>query len=377
MKFFCLVCLAMVTTLASAADRYVYVNNQNQPNTITAFQVNANGSLTQLDGSPFITGGVGAEGPIESMAIVRFGPASYLYAANGGDGTISVFTIDRTTGNIQPIAGSPFATDGSSGTYDIAASPDRKFLFVSNEATTDIHVLAIAKTTGALSEISGSPFAVSANITSLYVTANNQFLLAAANSINAVEVFSIAASGAITQVSGSPFPGSGSVMAVQSNCANDMAFDVNNDSNYVDAYSLSSSGTLTPVPGSPFWNGVSGTGPNSFDLVLSPDDDFLFTTDSFTQDVTSFSVSPAGALSPVTGSPFYTSSWEGGTTITRNGDFVYSVQFASGKVDGRKVNHDGSLTAVRGTPFGPGNQNSLNGEVNSVISYPPPRCRGN
>src|ERR1700733_6461948 len=123
MKFFCLICLAMVTRLASAADRYVYVNNQNQPNTITAFHVNANGSLTQLDGSPFVTGGVGAEGPIESMAIVRFGPASYLYAANGGDGTVSVFTIDRTTGNIQPIAGSPFATDGSSGTYDMLPAP--------------------------------------------------------------------------------------------------------------------------------------------------------------------------------------------------------------------------------------------------------------
>jgi 6-phosphogluconolactonase len=381
MKLFCIVCLAIVclavvTTAANATDRYVYVNNQNQPNTITAFQVKAGGRLAQLAGSPFQTGGIGAEGPIESMAIVQFGTASYLYAANGGDGTVSAFTIDKRTGNIAPIAGSPFATDGSSGTYDMAASPDRQFLFVSNEATTDIHAFSIAKTTGALSEISGSPFAVGANITSLYVTANNQFLLAAANSINAVEVFSIASSGAITQVSGSPFPGSGSVMAVQSNCANDLAFDVNNDSNYVDAYSLSSSGSLTPVPGSPFWNGASGDGPNSFDLVLSPNDDFLFTTDSFTQDITSFSIAGNGALSAVTGSPFFTTNWEGGTAITGNGDYLYSVQFVSGKVDGQKVNADGTLTAVPGTPFGPGNQNSLNGEVNSVITYPAPRCRG-
>jgi 6-phosphogluconolactonase len=162
------------------------------------------------------------------MAIVESPSASYLYAANGGDGTVSVFTIDTRTGNIHPIAGSPFSAGASSGTYDMAVSPDRNFLFVSNEATSDIHVFSIEQQTGALTEISGSPFSVGANITSLYVTANSQFLLAAANSINAVEVFGIAASGTIAQVSGSPFAGSGSVMAVQSNCANDLAFDVNN-----------------------------------------------------------------------------------------------------------------------------------------------------
>ena len=131
------------------------------------------------------------------------------------------------------------------------------------------------------------------------------------------------------------------------------------------------------MPGSPFWTGASGTGPNSFDLVLSPDNNFLFTTDSFTQDITSFSIAENGELLPVTGSPFYTTSWEGGTAITGNGDYLYLVQFGSGKVDGQKVNPDGTLTPVPGTPFGPGNQNSLNGEVNSVITYPPPRCHRN
>jgi 6-phosphogluconolactonase len=375
MKLSCVLCLAFLSMVASAADRFVYVNNQHQPNTITAFQITENGSLTQLADSPFLTGGVGAEGPIESMAIVAFGSASYLYAANGNDGTVSVFTINKTTGNITPISGSPFGAGGTSGTYDMAASPNRKFLFVSNEATTDIHVLAIDRSTGGLTEISGSPFDAGANITSLYVTANNQFLLAAANSINAVEVFSIADSGAITQVSGSPFPGSGSVTAVQSNCMNTLVFDVNNNSNYVDAYSLSSSGSLTAVPGSPFENGASGDGPNSFDLVLSPNDKFLFTTDSFSDDITSFSIAKNGDLSQVNGSPFLTTNWEGGTAITARGDFLYSVQFVSGKVDGRKVNVDGSLTAIPGTPFGPGDQNSYGGEVNSVITYPAPQCK--
>ncbi len=374
MKYLGLACFLVLAVAAGAENRFVYVNNQNQPNTITAFQVGPNGALTQLPQSPIETGGVGAEGPIESMAIVGFGPARYLYAANGGDGTVSAFTIDTTTGNLQPITGSPFAAGGSSGTYDMAASPDFRFLFVSNEATTEIHVFAIAKATGALSEISGSPFEANANITSLYVTANSQYLLVAANSINAIEVYSIASSGAITQIQGSPFAGSGSVQAVQSNCANNQVFAVNNNSTMVDAYTLGPDGTLTPVPGSPFLNGAGGNGPNSFDLVLSPDGKFLFTSDSFSNDITSFAVGGNGSLSQVTGSPFDTFGWEGGTAISRYGNYVYSVQFASGQVDGRAIGPDGELSAIPGTPFGPGDQNSMNGEVNSVITYPPPWC---
>jgi 6-phosphogluconolactonase len=374
MKYACFACLLVLAVAASAENRYVYVNNQNQPNTITAFQVGTNGALTQLPGSPMETGGVGAEGPTESMAIVGFGSARYLYAANGADGTVSGFSIDTSSGNLTPIAGSPFPAGGSLGTYDMAASPNFRFLFVSNEATTEIHVLAIDSNKGALSEISGSPFQANANITSLYVTANSQFLLVAANSINAIEVYSIASSGAITQVQGSPFAGSGSVTAVQSNCANNRVFAVSNNSNLVDAFSMASDGTLTPAPGSPFANGAGGIGPNSFDLALSPDGKFLFTTDSFSTDITSFAVAEDGGLTQVSGSPFATSNWEGGTAISRYGNYVYSVQFISGQVDVRQVNAEGQLNEVPGTPFGPGNQNSMNGEVNSVIAYPPEWC---
>jgi 6-phosphogluconolactonase (cycloisomerase 2 family) len=374
MKIVGVLCLLLFTVAANAGNRFVYVNNQNSPNTISAFQVNHDGSLVQLVDSPFRTGGAGAEGPTESMAIVKRGETHYLYAANGQDGTISAFMIDTATGNLQLIAGSPFLVGDSSGTYDMAASPNHEFLFVSNEVTTVIHVFAISKVNGSLSEIAGSPFPASANITGFYVTANSRFLLVAANSINAVEIFSIAKTGEIAEIQSSPFPGSGSVTAVQANCASDRVFAVSNSSNYVDTYTMAAGGELTPVPGSPFWNGAGGTGPNSFDLVLAPKDGYLFTTDSFSNDITSFAVVPDGSLSQITGSPFATSSWEGGMTVTRDGRFVYSVQFVSGQVDGRKVSRDGSLSAVPGTPFGPGNQNSLNGEVNSVIAFPPPVC---
>lgn len=379
MKSLCVACLLVLTVGASAQNRFVYVNNQNSPNTITAFQINSNGSLTQLAASPFLIGGSGysqpnSSGPFESEAVVETRNATYLYAANGADGTVSAFTIDPATGNLQPIAGSPFSMGDSQGTYDLTASPDQRFLFVANQASTVIHVLAISPETGSLSNVAGSPFEASANISGLKVTANDRYLIAAGNSIDAVEVFSIAGSGALTEVPGSPFPASGSVVSVESNCASNRVFGVSNSTNVIDAYSMAPNGRLTPVPGSPFPNGATGSGTNSFDLVLSPDNRFLFTTDSFSADLSSLAVTRNGALVQVPGSPFATGNWEGGTAVTKAGDFLYSVQFASGKVDGRSISPNGTLADVPGTPFGPGNQNSLNGIVDSVITYPAPEC---
>jgi len=94
MRYLCATCLLFLVVEASAQKRFVYVNNQTQPNTINAFEINTDGSLTPLVNSPFATGGVGAEGPIESMAIVHTASGSILYAANGGDPSVSAFTIN-------------------------------------------------------------------------------------------------------------------------------------------------------------------------------------------------------------------------------------------------------------------------------------------
>ena len=54
-------------------------------------------------------------------------------------------------------------------------------------------------------------------------------------------------------------------------------------------------------------------------------------------------------------------------------DFPRAIDFASGNVVGNAIHPDGTLTAIPGSPFGPG-ANSTGGEVNSVITFPPPAC---
>ena len=372
MRYLCLTCLLLLTLGANAQKRFVYLNNQDQPNNITGWLINnSTGSLTPLAGSPFNTGGQGASGPIESMAIAHTENGDVLYAANGGDPSVSILRINPGTGNLMPIGASPFLLNDSIGTFDMAISPNHHLLFATNDSGTVIHVLAVSQENGALKEVAGSPFPAGDNMSGLWVTANGKFLLASGQTHNAVSVFAIASTGAISPVPGSPFAANASVSDVRSNCANDRVFTADNGSAYIDAYSLAPNGALTPVPGSPFYNGATGTGPNSFDLAIAPNGRFVFTTDSFSTDITSFAVAADGALSQAPGSPYSTGGWLGGTAITNRGDYLYSVSFADGSVNGEAIHPDGSLTLVGSFSSG---QISPNGEPNSVIAYPAMTC---
>jgi len=370
-----------VLLLASAAlaqNQFVYSNNnvstgQGQPpNTVSAFVIGANGTLTQIAGSPFKTGGTGGGNNIdpEEIAIATQNGSAFLYAANDGSGTISAFRISPTTGYLGHVPGSPFLADGApGGDYSLAASPDGNFLFATAETTTVIHIYSISGT-GALTEVSGSPYQTGANSQGLKVTPNGQFLVVGEGSLTAVGVYSISSGGALTPVSGSPFSASASPFDVDVNCASNLVYVIDNGAPYnlIDAYSMASNGSLTPVAGEPFSNGTSSV---SGGLALSPNGQFLFVSDTFSNDVSSLAVASDGALSQVPGSPFTTSNWAGGIAVSRAGRFVYSAFFTTAQIDGRIVSPSGELKPVPGTPFSTGQSQT---GVPTVITFPPRSC---
>src|SRR6266436_5653731 len=79
----------LLATTAAAQNQFVYTNNQSAPNTVTGFLVNSDGSLTEIPGSPFATGNNGQNATPFSLAVTSLKEKNYLYAVNGGDGTIS------------------------------------------------------------------------------------------------------------------------------------------------------------------------------------------------------------------------------------------------------------------------------------------------
>jgi len=366
----------LLVTLAAAQNQFVYTNNQTQPNTITGFLVNSDGSLTQIAGSPFATGGNGQNGFWQTLAVTTFPGKNYLYAANGEDGTISAFRIDPATGNLSHTPGSPFVTNNQPANYSLTITPDNRFLFVASDGSPLIHVFAISPKTGSLREVPGGPFELNSSFDGLKVSANGQFLFAGVNGEQEVAAFQISQSGFLSAVPGSPFAASGFVSALTTNCAGNFVFAA---SGGVDVYSLSTNGSLTPVPGSPFPNGSNSTSVDlrSIDLVLSPSNQFLFVSESSLLNgsgaVSGFEVSVHGRLSPVKGSPFPVTDVNSGIAITSKDDFLYTVLFISNELDGRRVGADGTLTPVPGTPFATG-EHSVTGLAESVVTFPAPSC---
>jgi 6-phosphogluconolactonase (cycloisomerase 2 family) len=131
--------LAAVPNLHASSNEYVYVeSNLKAPNanSIYAFARHADGSLTQIPGSPFLTGGAGVQdtslkvGPYDSDLNIAVNPEhTLLYAVNAGSDSIAVFHI-KSDGSLTPIAGSPFP---SGGTDPVSVSLVGDRLFVVNQ----------------------------------------------------------------------------------------------------------------------------------------------------------------------------------------------------------------------------------------------------
>src|ERR1700738_2303485 len=197
---------------AQAQGNYVYVNNQASANTVSAYSVSAAGSLTELAGSPFSTGGVGANVVCYGLNRITLSPINnLLFVANTGNRTITSFQINPATGVLTRVAGSPFATtltlDSCQG-ISLAATPDGNFLMASSNGQIQTFTIGAGGTLSPVLPNSLTPNCCSPNA-SMVISPNGQFL-AVSNQTN-VSMFVITpGTGALTPVPGSPFAKTGS-----------------------------------------------------------------------------------------------------------------------------------------------------------------------
>ena len=154
-----------------ASGRFLYVTNQDDA-TISAFSIDPKGVPHKIAGSPYATGLRPRSFTIHPSGrfayVVNYGVNPYLsrdaacsgnYGSSRGKGcTISVFSIDRQTGSLSEVKGSPFRSDG---TNPISSAMDShgKFLFVANITSNDVSVFRVNSTDGTIQALRGSPFA--------------------------------------------------------------------------------------------------------------------------------------------------------------------------------------------------------------------------
>jgi 6-phosphogluconolactonase (cycloisomerase 2 family) len=120
---------------------------------LSVFSLDAStGSLTLDTGSPFQVGDDPAGVAVDASG-------KFVYVPNTADATISAFSLDSATGALTPVPGSPFPSGGNgsiNGPLGIATDAGN-FMYVCN-ASNDVSAFSIDRATGILTPIGGSPF---------------------------------------------------------------------------------------------------------------------------------------------------------------------------------------------------------------------------
>jgi 6-phosphogluconolactonase (cycloisomerase 2 family) len=371
--------MAVLSPLAAQAQgNYVYVNNQTAANSVSAYSVSATGALTQLSGSPFATGGVGANVVCYGLNRITLSPINNLvFVANTGDRTITSFSVNPATGILTRVAGSPFPTlltlDSCQG-ISLAATPDGNFLFASSNGQIQTFTINAGGTlTPLVNPITASsltPNCCSPNA-GMAISPNGQFL--ATSNQTSVSMFTISG-GALTPVPGSPFAktGSGSLSGLDFSCAADRLYagEATGSPALADAWTIDNApasptlGLLTPVPGTPF----TSSGNNSNLVLYSPDNSLLFQSNQFTNSVNSFTVNPDGSLVNV--GKFGTSTQvhtPAGMATDATGTFLYVADDAFG-VAVFRIGNGGVLAALSDVAI------NRPGEIQDLVAFPARSC---
>jgi autotransporter-associated beta strand protein len=269
-----------------AANRRVYVTNL-ASNTISGFNVQSDGSLVAVPGGPVATGSKPVGVTVDPLG-------RFVYVANRDSGTLSVYSIGAS-GQLSPV-GSPVPT--VAGTNTVEAAPSGNFVYATGSANETFGFAVSA--TGTLTPVPGSPYAGVGNGQGSDITADGQFLYVANNQAQAMVGYRIdPTTGALSAVPGSPFAPAFAGAAVDAN-GSFLFTDANGSQ--VGVFARAGDGSLTPVAGSPFPNSPGSNTPTNF--VVTPDVKHLFAVNTFSTDVGVFDIAASGKLTQHSGSPY-------------------------------------------------------------------------
>jgi 6-phosphogluconolactonase len=322
--------------ILAPAGSTLFVANRNPstppaPGTITSYTVNADGTLS--------AGSCTAAPPACLTDLTPVGMATdsggkFLFVANQGSNTISVFSISGTS---LTLVASPFPT--GNGPSALAITPDAKFLYVANQVDATVTEYSVDQNSGALTPV-GVPFPVHTTPSALAIvlfpdTTNptGEFLYVANTGSNNVSAFTI--------------------------CDQATASCNSSNVNHPD-------GSLSEVTGSPFPDAGSATGPVS--IAAAPSGKFLYVVDTSNQ-VSEYKISTGtGVLTPNSSAtistgftPVSLAVRAGTTTVKATGgtsDFAYVANIGSASISAYTFDSTVGTLGVVGAPVSTGGQPS-------------------
>jgi 6-phosphogluconolactonase len=216
---------------------------------VAVFAINGStGALTPVNGSPFSDGATLRAGVLD--------PTGKFYYASGNTtvATMSVFAVTPSTGALTPISGSPLAAPIVSEPQAVALHPSGNILYASLPVVNDILAWTINRTTGALSLVPGSPFTTGSGVFSIQIDPAGRFLYTCNSNDSTVSGFTVDAStGALMPVMNSPFAVASGTLEIVIDPSGKFLYLSNGLANTITGYDVdAATGELTQSTGAPF-----------------------------------------------------------------------------------------------------------------------------
>jgi len=343
--------------------------------------VNGSVLLLSIDGANGVISGGGQTPHQEGLSptgLALLPSKKFLYVVNSFAYTISIFNVN-SDGTLT-LSGSPIpAGDGPDAAV---IDPSGQYLLVTNNYGNNdagsVSVFSIDSSTGALSEVAGSPFFANANPTEILFTHSGKFVYVTNPGIGMVTGFSFcppqrasepqcsAANGVLSLVPGAPvFSGAGAA-ALTVDGSDQFLYVANPSASNLPPYASTvgnisgfnidpDTGALSPTPGSPFTSNVGATGPTA--ITVDPTGRFVYAvTPGSSSSIWCFTItSTNGQLVAAAGSPFSLAAGGLFALFDPSGNYFY-IGTQTG-IAGYTYNpNTGAPTVISGSPFSTGTE---------------------
>ena len=240
---------------------------------------------------------------LSPLALTAQNSNQYAYVAIADSGQVFGYLLNATNGNLTPLEGSPFPNNGYAGLSSIASNAGGRFLYATSQyAPSNKNVIGfrIDRLTGRLSPIPGSPFGAGAAASAIAIAPSGRFAYVANFHGNNVSAFKIdQGSGELVPIAS--YAAGSAPDAVMVDSMGKFVYVANGSSNDVSGYAINqTTGALTQITGSPF---ATGSGPRS--LAVDPNERFVYVANQGSDDIWGYTINAAsGALAPVATSPY-------------------------------------------------------------------------
>ena len=343
-----------VLAQAGGGNTSVFVmTNDKVKNEVLTYQRGFDGQFVLRERAA--TGGRGSGGetdPLQSQgALTISGDHTLLFAVNSASGSVSSFHI---------LDGIPVLIDKetSEGAFPIAVTEHNGTVYVLNAGGSGAIVAFKADGFGRLHEIqNSSAFLTGTNsgASSISVSPNGKWLIVIEKASNSIDVFPILADGTLGTVVANKSVTAG-VFATVFTPGGQLIVSENQpnsgtDTSSISSYTINANGTLTAITQSipTFGNG------NCWNAI-TPNGKWVFVDNSATSSVAGFSISSAGALSPIANTVVSTLP-EGSTNldmaVSADGKYLFNVLSGAGEIGVFSINADGTvnqLGSIEGLP---------------------------